>query len=949
MDVTTYITPPGFHLLDAAGTLLDGLAESFSSLADAQNISGSRRAAALLFSVAERALMTAKCTDDFLDAEHAAAESYLLFNVSGDFLSAAFSARLFVHALRAQAFALPCGRVGLEGGCREHFLDVATEFVDEEIARAELHGNDIPKMVLSLSRAEIMCDKKQSLAGALQAGEDIFSNDAKRLFRRRGEDTGLALTNVFLACVHLKRHEIHLGKSLGLEALRTFRALRSRHGECNALFLLAAAAQLQRKHFEVISLVKEALPLAQEEADHVMLQLLQQRLAPCFWNMDAGTAVREHAKNCRRVGALRPCLIVRDIMLETLREMMSEPDRAKAQIIADKTLTSLRTLCAAEWLGRELQLVSSLHLARKTRKQVESARDWAEQARRQLQILFDKYLEAECLPSLATCFIHLGDDSKAAEILKDRRRLFRDVGARSREAQAMLELAEVLTREQLVRVDSRARRFNRDAFQLANDAMTAFNDVGDEMGMASAHLALSDIYLSRQEPEEAEAEACRAEKMFRQAGEPKQVAKAVKKVGNSCCEQDKPEEAARNASEAVVFCKKAGDRYALTEMLGWEAQMQAQVVGKLVEGLQEKEAQKIVFRSLSKVMTPAKDGVLLARRLQDKAVIAKSLFVVAEVEASVGKWDQALAATAEAASLSERIGDKTTGAKALSLSSELHFRKKEPALARDEAEKAYKLAKDSVSSDAKRAAEKAGNPATGPGQAGPKKATAQEPWKPLVFKMPQRKPPRKLEPGDDGFTLKMRDRLKAINAKEGDEPDNLITVSTENAKNLALSAMWYIDQETDRKKFEKESPDAEVLKRRYDGVGLGEAEDRALLELPQEAPAPKKETPSSGPSAGGNLEIGRSIDELSRPRCLANAPAAPRAAHGTSQAREAAAEAEASAFMCYRVADYLADLQKRSLQRSKVEEDDREEDYEDTKALAPDVPLGPISSSSVEP
>ena len=82
--------------------------------------------------------------------------------------------------------------------------------------------------------------------------------------------------------------------------------------------------------------------------------------------------------------------------------------------------------------------------------------------------------------------------------------------------------------------------------------------------------------------------------------------------------------------------------------------MQAQVVGKLVEGLQEKEAQKtlgsvlrfwipaaklpllctvvpasyrqqilsgkprIVFRSLSKVMTPAKDGVLLARRLQDK-------------------------------------------------------------------------------------------------------------------------------------------------------------------------------------------------------------------------------------------------------------------------------------------------------------------------------------------
>jgi len=215
-------------------------------------------------------------------------------------------------------------------------------------------------------------------------------------------------------------------------------------------------------------------------------------------------------------------------------------------------------------------------------------------------------------------------------------------------------------------------------------------------------------------------------------------------------------------------------------------------------------------------------------------------------------------------------------------------------------------------------------------QAGPKKATAQEPWKPLVFKMPQKKPPRKLEPGDDGFTLKMRDRLKAISAKEGDEPDNLITVSTENAKNLALSAMWYIDQETDRKKFEKESPDAEVLKRRYDGA-LGK------LELPREAPPPKKK---ETPSAGGNLEIGRSIDEL-----LANAPAraAPRAAHSADQAREAAAEEAEDEGEDEGVADYLATLQKRSLQKRKDNKkwlkktivrrspEDRKKDYEATK------------------
>ena len=46
-------------------------------------------------------------------------------------------------------------------------------------------------------------------------------------------------------------------------------------------------------------------------------------------------------------------------------------------MVADKTLAALRVLHASEWLGREFELVSSLHLARKTRKQVVSARDWA--------------------------------------------------------------------------------------------------------------------------------------------------------------------------------------------------------------------------------------------------------------------------------------------------------------------------------------------------------------------------------------------------------------------------------------------------------------------------------------------------------------------------------------------------------------------------------------------
>ena len=150
MDVTTYITPPGFHLLEVAGTLVDGLAELFSDLADAKEVSDVRKTGAFLFSVAERGVMTARCADDLLCAENTAVEALQTFNTAGDIRSAALCARLVVHALRAQASACPPGHVDLRAHCSECFLHVATAFLGEELARADLHGNNFAKALLSL-------------------------------------------------------------------------------------------------------------------------------------------------------------------------------------------------------------------------------------------------------------------------------------------------------------------------------------------------------------------------------------------------------------------------------------------------------------------------------------------------------------------------------------------------------------------------------------------------------------------------------------------------------------------------------------------------------------------------------------------------------------------------------------------------------------------------------
>lgn len=196
----------------------------------------------------------------------------------------------------------------------------------------------------------------------------------------------------------------------------------------------------------------------------------------------------------------------------------------------------------------------------------------------------------------------------------------------------------------------------------------------------------------------------------------------------------------------------------------------------------------------------------------------------------------------------------------------------------------------------------------------------QEPWKPLVFKMPQKKQPRTLEPGDDDFTMKMRDRLKSLKLKEDDQPDDLVTVSAENAKNLALSAMWYIDQEADRVKEETKNPDIHVLRKRYNG-----ALDKLIVPPEPAEPAGSEESGESG-----GLEIPAALDMDAMFEW-----AAPRRRREKRPKGEDAEEEDEG------IADYLISMQKLSSRRllenqptkarSKRSPEERRQEYEDTK------------------
>jgi hypothetical protein len=95
-----------------------------------------------------------------------------------------------------------------------------------------------------------------------------------------------------------------------------------------------------------------------------------------------------------------------------------------------------------------------------------------------------------------------------------------------------------------------------------------------------------------------------------------------------------------------------------------------------------------------------------------------------------------------------------------------------------------------------------------------------------VFKMPKKKAPRELPPDDDGYSLRMRERLKGLQLKEesaetqrsvsDSKLDDLVAKEADDAKINGLNAMYYMDRLTDEARAEEQNPDKRVMRRNYD-------------------------------------------------------------------------------------------------------------------------------------
>jgi len=251
------------------------------------------------------------------------------------------------------------------------------------------------------------------------------------------------------------------------------------------------------------------------------------------------------------------------------------------------------------------------------------------------------------------------------------------------------------------------------------------------------------------------------------------------------------------------------------------------------------------------------------------------------------------------------------------------------------------------------------------------KGTASEPWKPLVFKMPKKKPPRQLPPDDDGYSLRMRERLKALELKEesadkqrsvsDSKLDDLIAREADDAKINGLNAMYYMDRITDEVRAEEENPDKHVMRRNYEGA----------LQRLDRSPASKSEasasTAEATPRRQGFVELGggsEQVDpddlfeaarsnnarkplEVALPHKKAVGSVTDISHDGEAMQREDEVEDEED------IVEYLETLQKRSAKSDGISRrvvksrEDRRQEYEDSKGriLAATAAIGVLGSA----
>jgi len=298
----------------------------------------------------------------------------------------------------------------------------------------------------------------------------------------------------------------------------------------------------------------------------------------------------------------------------------------------------------------------------------------------------------------------MGADYESAVSTRQKERdLYQKTGETIREAMTMLQTcvawcAAPVTNDNLSKASAAAK-----------EAMTLCQEAEYKSGEAIALSCIAEIHMAGETEKDISANqalssAKQAEEIFEEAGNKPSQAILCRTIANAYLAMKNTEEATNAANKAVEICKKCEDRKLLAdaEILLAQTLLDASAI----QSDSAKDPMKVMRKAGSKAMKAAKEALSIARKLNDRALIASATYCIALVNTAMNNTDDALKGANQSIELFKELKSKEGEVGATALVAEAYYANSQNDKAVDIAQKALTLAqkyKDTVAEN--RAAE----------------------------------------------------------------------------------------------------------------------------------------------------------------------------------------------------------------------------------------------------
>lgn len=256
-----------------------------------------------------------------------------------------------------------------------------------------------------------------------------------------------------------------------------------------------------------------------------------------------------------------------------------------------------------------------------------------------MQGIQDKEEEAILLNTVGEAACEQYDWETVLQTTQEQRALFHQVGDRSREASCLLASASCI-------MDTRYE----DALAMVQEAMDIFEDIKEERGVARCYKNFAVMHKAQGDYESAMSAAQNMRDKMNFLNDKAAESAAALLLAEIQILRDNPTAAMKLANEAQTLCRKSGNKMA--EINAW-----IMVSSALCEVLLQK-GQAAMEKSRAKALKPAQEALSMAKKLNNKVLIAHALYQAGTVHMLTGRIGDAMQAANEARAIFHGKGDR---------------------------------------------------------------------------------------------------------------------------------------------------------------------------------------------------------------------------------------------------------------------------------------------------